>query len=214
MIRRSTSWFAAFQMVLTAAVLAAVTAWLNGQPWMQNQIAAMFGPRVLQATASVLACSAPHGRRPGLPCGEFRRRVVSEERRQRRPPDILRTVRQQFCVGRLERLAGGDGGACHGRRAAAAQGSVAFGSFAWLLAATQAVALLIALWSRWRRQETVCGVLLIGTAAVLAVGPYAGSLAAASALRWSLSGTFLFGSALVWFRSSLEHGTGKTPLPL
>ncbi|HVX59447.1 MAG TPA: hypothetical protein VHC19_02560, partial [Pirellulales bacterium] len=209
-IRRSTSWFAAFQIALTAAILAAVTSWLNDQPWMQNQIAAIFAPRALQAYGIGLGllCAAWSAARIAL------RRVPGAALFLKSDAAIDRLTFYGLSVGSFalavwNALPEAAAELATGGAAAAVQANVAFGQLAWLLTATQALALLIALWNRWRRQETVCGVLLISTTAVLAAGSFAASLAVASALRWSLSGAFLFGSALVWLRSPLSRALKK-----
>ena len=214
MIRRSTSWFAAFQIALTAAVLAVVTAWLNAQPWMQNQIATMSDPRALQAYGIGLGllCAAWSADRIVL------RRVRGAALLLQSDAAIDRLTFYGLTLGSFlsavwNALPAAAAELATGGGAAAVQGSVAFGKSAWLLAAIQGLALLIALWNRWRRQETVCGVLLISTTAVLAAGSFAASLAVASALRWSLSGACCSARRIVWFRLPLRRA-GKTPLSL
>ena len=70
-----------------------------------------------------------------------------------------------------------------------------------LLGILAAVA-VVTLWERWRKAELTGSLLLAVTAAGLIAGQFAGDLAVASALRWTLAVAFVVCSLAVWQR---EH---------
>jgi hypothetical protein len=73
----------------------------------------------------------------------------------------------------------------------------------WISLGVAVCALAAALWDEWRNDDVAAGVLLSINAAVLAAVPASASLAAASALRWSLAGVFLASAFVLWIRQPL-----------
>ena len=207
---RSAGWFAAFQTALTASLLAFTTDWLYQQAWVNHQGRALVDPRSLQVY--------------GIALGLFAAGWSAARIALRRLPAAATLVEDSRTA--VDRWAfyltalGGLALACwgilpetiwelspQGTFAGAPSGatSFVFGPYAWPLVAAQALALLVALWDRWRADEIACAVFLCVTAAVLAAGPFAASQAAASALRWTLGGAFLLVSMLVWLRAPLAR---------
>jgi hypothetical protein len=212
--RRSADWFAAFQAALAGSVVAAITAWLYEQPWVDHQSRALADPRSLQVYGIGLSllCAGWSAARIAL-----RRQAVAALFFNDDPVPVDRWTYRLLAIGGLALAAWGvapgvlaelsSGGVAvipAGSRAA-----VVFGPFAWWLVAAQSFALVVALWDRWRGGEVACGVLLIVASAVLAAGPFASSSATASALRWSLSGAFAIASTFVWLRAPLARGLQK-----
>ncbi|MFH1924336.1 MAG: hypothetical protein ABIP48_31175, partial [Planctomycetota bacterium] len=85
----------------------------------------------------------------------------------------------------------------------------AFGPTAWLLVAVLAVALLAALWHRWRESELASSLLLAATVPCLVAARFAGQEATVSALRWGLAVGLVVASAAVWERQRLLNWCRK-----
>jgi hypothetical protein len=79
----------------------------------------------------------------------------------------------------------------------------------WTLLGTLAVALLVPLWTGWRRAHLLAAVLLAATVPWLVADHFQSQGAAASGLRWSLGVVLLAGSAAFWCRRWLRRGARR-----
>src|SRR3569623_608625 len=211
-LQRSTSWFVAFQIALTAAALSAITAWLNGQPRVHDQTSALLDPRSLQAYGIGLGllCAAWSLARIGLQRTGSAQAFLDCDAAAVDRCTFYGLSIGSFALADWNLLPGAiDELSTGGPVVPGSLRTFAFGPLAWSLVSAQAFALLLALWHRWRTKEMACCILLLVTAAMWAAGPFAGSLAAASALRWSLAVAYLFGSALIWLRAPLARTAQK-----
>jgi hypothetical protein len=193
--------FSGFQAALTAAVFRGVATWLGG-PIVLDPVADVLAPDRLPAyTIALGALSlgwatlripfARQGRVPGLLDPGWPRvdRIV-----------LAALVFGQLAGALVAGVAGVGAELAHGGRFGAAPGSAA-----WVALLVVGLALLAALWERWRAMD-LAGALIVGLTGVLLVaGRYAPEVATASALRWGLALFVLAVSILVWLRDSLDQ---------
>ena len=197
--------FAAHQAVLTAAVVATVTAWLERAEWITDFAQAANDPRNLQAYGIGLGL---------LSLGWIAARTMALRRSgnwssllQDRPSVDL-VVRHLVVAAHLALVAiclgGGVLAELTGVSAAATDVSAnGFGGPAWILSGTLAMMLASALWERWRQAELLSSLCLVAAIAGMVAGRFADDLAVASALRWSLAIAFLACSVALWQRQRL-----------
>jgi hypothetical protein len=198
-----------FQAVLTAAVVYAVTAWLQHQPWAPGD------PRGLQAYGLGIV---------GLGLLSIAARFVLRDHPVAR--DLAESpgaagyrlaLGAVVVVGQLSLAVWGvlpgvlreltPVGVAPAVEAWPAVYWAAYGPGAWVLLAALAVVLVAALAppppARWPIPILLGLVLLALTVPVLAAGPMDQTTASASALRWGLAAAFLLLSSVVWARGRL-----------
>jgi hypothetical protein len=202
-LRRLPDWFTAFQAALSMAVVFAVDAWLPDREW--------YDPRSLQAYGIGLGV---------LGLGWIAARMAFSSHPRVRQlweapwPSLDRVVLAALVVGQFAlALWGVSPGVAAELTPAGYVSTViwpsttayAYGAGAWILLGVLAFVLLTALREKGRTSVLLGLLLLAVTAAILAAGPFASEVAAASALRWGLSLFYLVCSVLVWLRRPLAR---------
>jgi hypothetical protein len=201
--------FAAFQAMLSAAVVAMVTVWLNGQGWVHNYPGDLVAdPRSLEAYGIGLGLL-------GLLWASARLALRRNEqvRYFLEPPwegvdrwvlvclvlGLLLLALYDVAPGVVAELTPADT-----TPPIAAWSAEAHGPGAWALLGTLALVLTTVLWDRRQGGAALLMLLLVFLAVpLLLAGSFTAERATASALRWGLALGFVVGSTAVWLRGSL-----------
>jgi hypothetical protein len=221
---RSAAWFTGFQAAVSAAVLLAVSAWLDSQPWLADSPFGRTDPRALQAYGLGLGL---------LGLAWVAARALARGRATSRWWDAVfpgfdDVVLGVLVVGQLGLAVWGVapgvdaelGLRQFGIGVSAPEHVHAYGAGAWCLLAVVATVLVATGWQRGRTFGTpyltgpVLGLVAAAlTAAVLGAGPFTTDRAALSALRWTLAACFLVCSVTLWQRSRLASLPRAVGLP-
>ena len=203
--------FTAAQAVLTVAVGAASTAWLERHPW--NAIATtrvpidLRDPRTLQFYGIGLGT---------LSLVWVIIRILFRKNREARRlldpgwPAVDWIVGHTVVAAQLLLAAGCLMVACGPELIGRAElvntrPLVAFGPTAWLLVGVLAVTLVAALWHRWREAEMLSSLMAAATVAHLAAGQFVADRAAVTAASWLLSFAWIVLGAMIWWRLWLSR---------
>jgi hypothetical protein len=217
--------FACFQIALCVTVGLAVTAWLEGQPWvMENPEAGFWDPRSLQMYGLALAglCLAWVAARIALRANRTAQHLLLPDW-----PGVDRLVIGALVLGQMG-LA--DWGILYGVLQELTPASMtfprehwppehifAYAAGAWPLFGALVLTMLAGLWqpAPGRRQtEALLGLAVLAvTAPTLWAGRFVPERAAASGLRWGLAVAFLAGSALLWLRGPLASLAAGLRMP-
>ena len=204
--------FGAHQAALTAATLAATTAWLEHQGWIPGfRFQILAEPRTLQVYGIGLAALSLVWIVVRIAAGRIAAgRSTLVQRVVESPLSVDRVVRYAVVVAQWLLLAvyvlpGEVARELGGSFATTAPTMVhqAFGPAAWLLLAVFAAIAGAALWDRWDRADLVATLLVAATVPCLLAGPFLADRAAASMLRWGLAVAFVLLSIAVWQRHRL-----------
>jgi hypothetical protein len=226
-VRRWPGLFTAFEAALSAAVLFAVTAWLEGRDWVRgHEPEGLADPRSLQSYGIGLTALAllwvlgrfEDGRSPtlrelagsawavGYRLGLGTALVLG----------LLALAVWGVLPGVIRELT--PAGTAPALGAWPSTWPEAYGRGAWLWLMSLAALLAATLWQprgSGRRGLMVLGLVLLAlTVPVLAAGPFDREIAAASALRWGMAGAFLLLSAGLWGRASLERLAIRANMPV
>jgi len=217
-INRSAELMTACQAVLTLAVLAATTAWLERRPEGFLFPNDLVDPQVLQAYGIGLALLTLIWIAARMAC---RKSPVARELLNPAWPAVDRMVGHTVIVGQLLLVAGHLLPGCAWellpiKPPAGTLGTqlAAFGFSAWLLLGILAAGVVVALWQRWGNAEVASAVLLAGTVPCLVAGRFAPDQATASALRWGLSLALIVCSTAVWDRERLARLAGTARMQI
>jgi hypothetical protein len=199
-------WFQAFQAALTVAVLLGVSAWLHAQPWVGEGVTALLRPWSLQVYALALAVlslawSAVRRVSRRLPAV---RALVEPGWRTVAEWVLGELVGAQFLLVVVcllpevvrEYAPGPD------HDLIAFLGGYDFG-LGWVLLGLLALTLTLELRGPRPHAAVLAGLVLGLTVPLLAASAFREEWAAASALRWGLSLSFLVYSGLLWARRPL-----------
>jgi hypothetical protein len=226
-VRRWPGLFTAFQAALSAAVLFAVTVWLQSRDWVHgHEPAGLADPRSLQSYGiglTALALLWLLGR-----FEESRSATLRELASSAWPVGYRLALGTTLVLGQLALAVWGvlagvvreltPAGTAPPLDAWPANFPQAYGRGAWLWLASLAGLLGAALWQArgaLRHGLTVLGVVvLVLTVPVLAAGPFDREAAAASALRWGLAAAFLLLSAGLWARADLARLAIRVSMPV
>jgi len=202
---RNAGLFAVHQLMLIAAVLLAVTAWLEHQGRLPSGLLDVFHPHnlhiygialallmLLYAVARILL----RGRKPSHNLTLSGRPAVDWVTRHALVGLNLLLIGVYLLPGIFQEWLPGVAAAGKWQLAAGGRGG-------WILFGVLAAVLIVALWERWRKAELVSTLLLAVTVACLLAVQSVGSLAVASALRWWLAAGFAVCSLPVWGRGEL-----------
>jgi hypothetical protein len=215
-VRRSPWLFTCYQVAMTGAFVYAITAWLEGKGWLiDNYPEGLTDPRSFQAYAIGLGLVGLVWViiRLGL-----RKDSKSQELLEPPWPSPDRVVLGVLVVGQLVLAVWGIGSEV--LKELVPRGMVldlevprshvfAYGRRAWWLFAVLAGVLIPSLWDRKSSLAVLGLVVLAVTVPVLLAGRFATYLATASALRWGLSGCFLFCAVFLWVRTPLARLAGR-----
>jgi hypothetical protein len=219
--------FACFQAALCLTTVYALTAWLEGQPWVvDDPEAGLWGPRSLQVYGLGLAGLCLLG---ALARIVLRRNGTALVLLLADWPGVDRFVLGALLLGQmgladwgvargvLVELTPADQAAPLDAWPAPAVVADAYGPGAWQLLGVLALVLGVSLWQPppGRRQgEAVLGLAVLAmTVPVLWAWPFAAEAATASALRWGLTAAFLACSLLLWLRGPLAALAGGMGIP-
>ncbi len=200
--------FALSQTASCIALLFAITAWLDRQPWVIGHRDGLMDPRSLQAYGIGLAlfCLLLAAARMGLKSNPGAQALLNPNFHV---PDriVLAVVIGGYALlsfngavpSVLEELS------IVTRAASIQQEILAWrtqvgGLGAWLLLGMLAVAVTLALREQWRRSRVLELLLLSLTAPMLIAARFNNDLAAGAALRWGLAAWLLIWSAALWLR--------------
>ena len=221
---RSVAWFAAHQVALVFATLAATTAWMKYAGWI---VPAKLppAPNLLERIASVshVVLEPRNLQAYGIALGllslvwvavrivDLRRGIGADRLLQGRLSVdwCIRhgVVVMQWLVVVSCTLAEVPRELLRGiTPAGSAVVPSPFGPTAWIVWGVVAVMLVATLWERWRIAELVGVVLLAATLPCLVAGRFATDMAVASASRWTLAVSFAVCSIAVWGRVYLANG--------
>jgi hypothetical protein len=211
--------FAAFQAELASAVLLAVLAWLETQPFTASGLR-FLDPRCFQAYGLGLGILSLHWLAARV---LLRTNAVAQKLLEPPWPAVDRVIVGLLVVGQLGLAIWG---VVPGVIQELASAPLSFRGNLWLEAHGHVygraglemflvllVVLVIALWER-RQAAAVLGLALLAvTVAVLQAGTFEGQRATASALRWGLALCFVACSVAVWLRRSVQQGAEKLECP-
>jgi hypothetical protein len=202
---RSRGWLDAAQVVLTLAVVAASTAWLERHPWTPGQVYGVGLMALSLAWSAVRIAIGPAARRRG----SWAEPLLAFDADR---PAVDRLVAYAVIAGQWLLALGYAWIGCGCELglvslpipgpAAGAQPD-AFGPWAWGLAGLAGLGVLVSLWHGWRWPELAGALLVAGTVPLLVAGGLGGNLVTASLLRWGLAAWFVVGVTAVWQRRTL-----------
>ena len=220
-VRRLRIAFRAGQTCLMLATIMATTAWLAEQSWVNGNVHRLLDPWSLQAYGVTLAilCLAWMSLRVVLQSSERAGELFVDDRFAVDRVALLFLVFMQWCVawwfvvpGIAGELSLRSSIAIIGVPGAVLQ-QHASGPGAWAVLGILAGALAVVLWSRWRLGELLAVIIVGATPAVLVSAQCGAAVATASALRWSLAGSFLVLSSAIWLRGPLRRLAAAWDVP-
>jgi hypothetical protein len=221
--KRSVELFAAHQLALAFASLAAVTVWLKQVGWIVPRLAISDTPNLLERIAGVShAVLIPrnlqaYGIALGLYCSAWAViRIVDLRRKRFRTDSLLQNpisvdwcirhaiVALQWVLIALAVMAEVPRELLRGAPSLMPAGMPStFGPTAWICLIVLTLMLLVTLWERWRRAELVAVLLLAASLPCLLAGQFTAVVAVASAVRWTLAIDFAVCSIAAYNRNRL-----------
>lgn len=205
---RSPRWLSAAQVVLTLAVVAMTTAWLEQHAWTSGTAVDLSDPRTWHVHGIGLAALTLLWSliRIALRRSRGARRLLNPDW-----PAVDRLVAYAVAGGQLWVAALFAWFGCQGElrplslpAAMMAVWPNAFEPYAWWLVGLTALALFTALWHGWRRPELVSALLVGAAVSCLVAGSLGTSLGTASVARWSMAAWFVLGAVAIMGRGTLK----------
>jgi len=208
MARRMPDLFTAFQIALTASVVAGTQAWIEVQPWYAASGGfALSSPKAAQAFGLSLGVLALAWSlvRLGMTKAD-----IAQDLMNPRWPAFDRILARGVVLGVL--LMNGAwvlGAASHElfggyTPASGAMYDIICGPIGWAVLALAAATEIGALFNGWRPADGVAWIAVAISAGYLLAGTFHADVAVATALRWILAIDFLFVGAVLWGRTPMR----------